>query len=215
MEKIPTLSVMLFAIHLSDGLLHDWMAVLATIGAVAMVLMSAQRLSDDEISRIGVFTAAVFVSSQLHFKFFGTSVHLLLNAVTGVVLGRRAVIAIGTAVMLQALLFAHGGVSTWGVNTLTMSLPAILAGIQFQRAIRRWPNRVALLGMLLGLFASALTVALACTVLYFGGISTLATIGVILLVHLPVIGVEAAITMSLVHYLGRVKPEWLGLTPLV
>jgi ABC-type Co2+ transport system permease subunit len=41
------------------------------------------------------------------------------------------------------------------------------------------------------------------------GISSLTVVGFVLLAHLPVIALEGAITASLVHYLCRVKPEWL------
>lgn len=202
-------SASLFAVHLSDGVLSPWGWAPADVAAVGLLIVSSLRLKEAEIPRLGVFTAAVFVASQIHVPVGGTSVHLLLNAVAGIVLGWRAPIAIAVAVLLQALLFAHGGLTTWGVNTLTMAWPGVLAGLAFRWAFPRWPKRVFGLGLFIGIAAASLTVITACTILYFAGIASWAVVAVVLLAHLPVIGLEGIITASLVHYLSRVKPEWL------
>jgi cobalt/nickel transport system permease protein len=199
----------LFAVHLSDGVLEPIAWGPATVLAALLVVVESTKLNDNEIPRLGVFTAAVFVASQIHIPVAGSSVHLLLNGIAGIVLGWRSFIAIAVAVLLQALLFAHGGLTTWGVNTLTMALPAILAGLVFRRAYQRWPTRAFGLGFFIGCATASLTVHAACAILYFGGISSLSAVGVVLMAHLPVIALEGVITASLVHYLSRVKPEWL------
>jgi ABC-type Co2+ transport system permease subunit len=60
-----------------------------------------------------------------------TSVHLLLNGMMGVVLGRRAAVAIPVGVFLQAVLLQHGGYGTMGVNCCVMTLPALVAWQMF------------------------------------------------------------------------------------
>jgi ABC-type Co2+ transport system permease subunit len=47
----------------------------------------------------------------------------------GVVLGRRAGLAIAVGVLLQTLLFNHGGLTTLGINVIVLAVPALLAGL--------------------------------------------------------------------------------------
>ena len=62
-------------------------------------------------------TAAFFVASLIHVSIGPTSVHLLLNGLLGVIVGRRAPLAVLLGLTLQAVLFGHGGFTTIGVNT--------------------------------------------------------------------------------------------------
>ena len=94
----------LLAVHLSDGALTTaWWA--SGFGGLAVLLAVAMwKVREDEIPRIGVFTAAFFVASSIHLPLMVTSVHLILNGLVGVVLGRRAplVISIGLYIYLSA-----------------------------------------------------------------------------------------------------------------
>src|SRR5262249_24058426 len=57
-----------------------------------------------------------------------TSVHLILNGLVGVVLGRRAPLAVAVGLTLQYLLLSHGGLTTLGINTCIVALPALAGG---------------------------------------------------------------------------------------
>ena len=143
-----------FAVHLSDGLLTwPWLAGGFALLA-ALLALGSLRLTDRDIPRIGVLAAAFFVSSQAHFDLGGTSVHLLLNGLLGVVLRHRAPLAITVGLFLQALLFGHGGWVTLGVNGCTMAIPAVLAGFLFP-LLRASPLRTSRVGRSAGVFAVA------------------------------------------------------------
>src|SRR6516162_7120099 len=105
-----------FAVHISDGVLTTpWLAV-GFGGLALLLLIGCRRVRDEEIPRIALLTAAFFVASLIHLRVGPTTVHLLLNGLVGVVLGRRAGLAIPVGLLLQALLFQHGGITTLGVN---------------------------------------------------------------------------------------------------
>jgi cobalt/nickel transport system permease protein len=97
--------------------------------AAGLVAVASWRIGETEIPRIGVLTAAFFVGSQIHLPLGGVSAHLLLNGLLGVVLGLRAGLAIAVGLLLQALLFGHGGVTALGVNIAVYAPPAMLAGL--------------------------------------------------------------------------------------
>jgi ABC-type Co2+ transport system permease subunit len=107
-----------------------WLA-LGFLAAFLLAGLAAWRVRDEEIPRLALLTAAFFVASSLHLKIGPTSVHLLLNGLVGVLLGRRAPLAILVGVTLQAALIPHGGFSTIGVNTCTQAIPALFVGWLF------------------------------------------------------------------------------------
>jgi cobalt/nickel transport system permease protein len=123
----PPLAFALWAVHISDGVLSwPWLAGgFAVAGALAV--LGAWRIQDEEIPQVALLTAAFFVASLVHVRVGPTSVHLLLNGLVGVVLGRRAALAIPLGLFLQAALIGHGGFTTLGVNSCILVLPALLA----------------------------------------------------------------------------------------
>ena len=205
----------MFAVHIADGLLSTAWLLEGAIVAGLLVGVGLRRVPDDEIPRIGLLTGALFVASQLHLPVGVGSVHLLLNAVAGILLGRFVGIALLVALAFQAFLFGHGGLTTLGVNVAVMGLPAILAFGLFaylRRFIRRSPRLALPSGAGIGFVTSSLTVAINGSMIWFGlenggRESAMAA----MLLHLPVIAVETAGTGVIVAYLAKVKPEWLKL----
>src|SRR5438132_11685586 len=123
--------MMLWAVHISDGVLAGpWLAGGFVVAALLAVL-GAWRIRDEEIPQVALLTAAFFVASLIHVRVGPTSVHLLLNGLVGVVLGWRAGLAIPVGLFLQAALLGHGGMTTIGVNSCVMVLPALLASYLF------------------------------------------------------------------------------------
>jgi cobalt/nickel transport system permease protein len=118
----------LLAVHIADTVLtRPWEAA-GFAGAAALAALGAWRVRDEEIPRIALLTAAFFVASQVHIRVGPTSVHLLLNGLVGVVLGRRAGLAVLVGLTLQAILFQHGGYYALGINCCVMAVPALAAG---------------------------------------------------------------------------------------
>lgn len=122
----------LWAVHLPDNVLTwPWSAGGFAVAAV-LALLGAWRIRDEEIPQVGLMTAVFFVASLIHVPVpVGPKAHLLLNGLLGVILGRRAALAIPVALFLQAALFGHGGFTSLGVNSCVMALPALLAWLLF------------------------------------------------------------------------------------
>jgi cobalt/nickel transport system permease protein len=128
----------LFAVHISDGVLGPaWLAGGFAI-TVCLLVAALWRVRDQEIPQIALLTAAFFVVSSIHLKIGPTSCHLLLNGLVGIVLGRRAILAIVLALALQCVLLAHGGLTALGVNCCVLGLPALVAWGAFH-ALRTAP----------------------------------------------------------------------------
>ncbi len=179
---------MVLAVHLADGAVTPaWLAG-GWVVAGALVGLFARRIPDAAVPRVGLVTAAVFVASQLHVQLGPVSVHLLLNGLAGVLLGRTAVAAIAVALGLQLLLFGHGGLTTLGLNVAIYALPALVW-------VRMKPRTVAG-GAAVGGLTAAASVALNAGCLLLGGSEGIdrRVVGLVVLAHLPVIVVEAVVT---------------------
>lgn len=131
---------MLWAVHISDGILQApwWLGGYAA--AAALLLLSAWRVRDEEVPRIALLTAAFFVASLIHVRVGYTSVHLLMNGLVGIVLGPRAALALFVGLFLQYWLMPlpHGGMQTLGVNTCVLAIPALAVWLLF-RASQKLP----------------------------------------------------------------------------
>jgi cobalt/nickel transport system permease protein len=125
----------LWAVHISADVLSRPTIALGFAGMAVLIAIGLWRISDEEIPRIALLTAAFFIASSIHLPVGPTSVHLLMNGLVGVVLGRRAAVAIPIGLLLQAWLLGHGALSTWGVNSCVATVPALAAGPAFRLLI--------------------------------------------------------------------------------
>ncbi len=196
--------------HLSDGILDPAVWGGGFVAAAGLTAWGAAGLREEETPRVAVFTAAFFCASLLHFKVPPTSVHLLFHGLLGVVLGRRALLAIPIGLALQAALLGHGGMTTLGVNTTLFGLSA-LAGSGLYRALGGSACRRPFAA---GAVSAALAVLVAGTllaaVLWSLGEGFKVVAQYALLAHLPVLAVEAVVTGFTVEFLRRVQPALLA-----
>jgi cobalt/nickel transport system permease protein len=197
-------------VHLSDGILPAPLLGGGFAAAGALAWWGARSLRDEELPRIAVFTGAFFCASLLHFKVPPTSVHLLLAGLLGVVLGRRALLALPVGLGLQAALLGHGGLTTLGVNATMFGVAASVAGWLFRRLSRdgRW-RPFACGALAAGVSVLCAGVLLTLVLASLGeGFSVVAQYA--LLAHLPVLAIEAVVTGFTVEFLRKVQP---GLLP--
>jgi cobalt/nickel transport system permease protein len=179
------------------------------IAGAALCAWSAVKMRDDEIPRTAVFTAVFFLASLIHFKIAVTSVHLLMNGLVGIVLGRRCCLAISIGLFLQAALFGHGGFSVLGVNICLFTIPALCAWQLFE-SMKGFSSRYAfLIGGLCGSFAVFLSGILFMLILQTVGESFWAIARIALLAHIPIMIIEGIVTGFTVDFLTRVQPVLL------
>lgn len=123
--------------HLSEGVLPLAWALVNTAAVVPFVAKGARdikRRAEDEPAikpMMGLMGAAVFVISALPIPvpIAGTSAHPTGVGMAAIFLKPFPTVAItGVVLLFQALLMAHGGVSTWGANTLNMGVIGAFTG---------------------------------------------------------------------------------------
>lgn len=196
--------------HISEGVLSAPVLISGALVAAGGVGIGLKTMSNDKIPEVGVLSAAFFVASLIHVPLGPTSVHLILNGLVGLLLGWAAFPAILVGLVFQAILFQFGGITTLGVNTVTMALPSVTGYYLFGTAVRSKNQKVALTGAFFcgafGVLGAAILVAFA---LFWTGRSFLEVGKMIIYAHVPVMVIEGLLAMFCVAFLRKVKPELL------
>ena len=201
--------------HIPDGVLSGSAAGIGVLAAGAAVaaagtVVGLRRMDYERVPQVALLSAAFFVASCIRVPVGLTSAHLVLNGLTGLILGWAAFPAILIALFLQAVLFGFGGFTTLGVNAVTMALPAVVGYGLYHRAVHSRYDAVAVsCGFAAGVTAFALSVLLFSLSLMAAGAAFKTPAQGLFLLHLPLALVEGTVTASVVVLLRKVRPELL------
>jgi cobalt/nickel transport system permease protein len=197
--------------HIAEGVLSAPVLIGGAAVAIAGTAVGIQKIEYQDMPKVAVLSSAFFVASLVHVPVGPASAHLILNGLAGVILGWAAFPALLIALFLQAILFQFGGLTTLGVNTATMAVPAILCFLVFSRLVRAGNKGLNFAGGFLagftGILISGLLVAAA---LFSSGDAFVPVAKMVVVVHLPVMIIEGIMTGFVVLFLKRVQPELLG-----
>ena len=200
--------------HISEGVIATPVLAGSAALAAAGLAVGLRRLRPDQTVAAAMVAAVFFLASLVHVPLGPANAHLTLNGLVGLVLGWGAVPAIFVALSLQALLFQFGGATALGVNTLIMAAPAVLCALVCRPLLASPHPKIVSLGAFctgfcaLGLSACIMAACLALSGEAFLPLAWLALIG-----HLPLMLVEGLISLAVVNFLHKVKPEVLSCAP--
>jgi len=202
--------------HIPDGFLSIIICVTMYVISMGFLIWSWKKTknvySSSVTPMLAVSSAFVFAAQMINFPIMlGTSGHLVGGTFLAVILGPYAAMFSMTIVlMMQALIFADGGLSTFGANVFNM---AVIGGLSYfiVKLLTRKSNSngrfflsvfaASWISMLLGALACGLQLGFSPLFSEAGGV--LATVPSILLWHI-VIGLgEAVITATLLTQLKR------------
>lgn len=199
--------------HISEGVLSAPVLITGAALTVAGVAVGLKKMDNERIPQVAVLTSAFFVASLIRIPLGPSAVHLVLNGLLGLVLGWAAFPAILVGLLLQALIFQFGGLTTLGVNTFIMAAPAILCYHLFARSVALRHSSVAMaLGFACGFVAVFLSALLLALSLIFTGESFLQAAKILVVAHLPVMVLEGLVAAFCLAFLMKVKPEIMGAT---
>jgi len=199
-------------VHISDGVLDPWLWESGWVITVVILAYALSKMKTEDVPKLSVITAAVFVASLIHMQVGPTSVHFILNGFAGVMLGILAFPCIFVALVLQCFLFGHGGVTTIGTNTVNMGVPALIAYLIFKTGTKldirpETKNKVTLFGAIAGGLGVAIALLFLATELITTGEEFYETTVLVVTAHLPIIAIEAIFTGVLAGFIATVKPE--------
>ena len=206
--------------HIPDGFIDAPTSLTAgavSAGGLAVCLRrSAEVLEERQAPMAGLVAAFIFAVQMLNFPVAGgTSGHLLGGLLAAVLVGPYlGALCVSVVLVVQALLFADGGLSALGLNVLNMALVGAFAGYGlFLLARRLLPATRGGIAAASGVaaLASVMLASLVFTAEYAlggtGGASLGRVAGTMLGVHF-LIGIgEALITALTVSTVLAVRPD--------
>ncbi len=198
--------------HIPDGILSAPVLIGGAVIALGGIALGLKHLDDATIPKAAILSAAFFAGSLIAVPVGPSSVHLLLSGLMGLMLGWAAFPAVAVALLLQALLFGFGGLTTLGVNVVNMAVPGVLVAMAFGPAVRKtdsagWRSVLAALVGALAVIGTGAMVALA---LWLSSSDYTPVASVLLATYLPLAIGEAFVTAAVVGFLARVKPQALS-----
>ena len=206
--------------HVPDGFINAatsaGAAVVAGGGLATALRMGSAKLREKQIPFAGLAAAAIFALQMLNFPVAaGTSGHLLGGALAAILLGpSMGVVVVSVVVIMQALLFADGGVTALGVNVLNMAIiTAVVAWPVFRGLVRILPKSTgsAIGAAAISAWASVVASSIGFTFLYAiggqGGADIGTVFGAMVGVH-ALIGIgEGLITATAVGAVLAARPD--------
>ena len=120
--------------HVPDGFLDAPTSVVTgavAVAGVGLALRGARRELDDRTAPLaGLVATFVFATQMLNFPVgAGTSGHLMGGALAAVLVGPwTAVLCVSVVLIVQALLFADGGITALGTNITLIGLVTVAVG---------------------------------------------------------------------------------------
>ena len=197
--------------HIVDGALSMPVVAAGAVLASGGIALGLRGLPLEKVPAAGVLAASFFVASLIHVPVPPTSVHLILNGLAGLVLGWTAFPALFVGLVLQAVFFGFGGLTVMGVNCVVIALPAVMVHYLCRNGLCSANARIAAIwGAIGGGSAVLMTALLVALALALTGDAFLPAAKLVVVTHIPVMALEAAITAAAVFLIRLAKPELFG-----
>ncbi len=211
--------------HIPDGFISPPIAVITFAVTLLFWVICFKKvkgnLDERQVPIMGLLTALFFAAQMMNYPIVGgTTAHLLGGASLGIILGPYAgCISMTIILVLQALLFGDGGLTTLGANVLNMGIigvfiPAFLL-LAFNRVSKgkglfAWIFISAFVGDVLAAISAGTELGLSMPTFQYG----LNVAVPAMAINHSVIGViEGVVTAVLIASLLKLRPDVLSKSP--
>jgi len=133
--------------HIPDGFVDAGTSagagVVAAAGVAVCLKKAADAMQEKQVAMAGLVSAFIFAVQMLNFPVLpGVSGHLLGGALAAMLVGPWVgALCVTVVLVVQALLFADGGLSALGLNVVNMALVGAFGGYAVFLLVRRLAGR--------------------------------------------------------------------------
>jgi len=202
-------------LHIPDGWLTLSVSLFSwclTSLALSFALSRVKKENIEKITTIGAISAVIFVAQMLNFPIVGgTTGHLLGGALAVFVIGLSgALIAMFTVLLVQAAVFADGGILALGANFLNMGIIGSLVAYSIKKSTNKLlpQNKLTFFGsaVVAGFASVVIASAFAAVELSLSWSTTLELSLPLILGYHSLIGIgEGILTLAILLYLKSVE----------
>jgi cobalt/nickel transport system permease protein len=212
-------------IHLEDGsftlfwVVVWWLIALLIVGGALWYLRRRAHKDPAKITIAAFVTAAAFVVFQINIPLFG-GVHLSLTPLIGILTGPVIGPLVVLVVNILSAAIGHGGWGLIGANVLVNLSEVLVAYLAFRGLARIIPDLFARAGIatFAGLFCGNCVMILIILISGIQGATgtqaqMLTGLSLIAAVNMGMAAIEAVLTGMVVRYIGKIRPDLLGVSP--
>jgi len=199
--------------HIPDGFLDIKTLATTNLISISFLFYVSRRISKlilpERIPLMGIASAFVFTIQLIAFPVIGgTSVHLLGSVLISVLLGPGSgFLIISSALILQSILFQHGGLISLGANIFNIGIIGCFLGYLIYRI---YPSKIlaaisSFLTTIIGAFFCVIELYISQRIDFKVGLVAM------LLSHLIIGIIEGAMTFLVLLAIERIRPDLLNL----
>jgi len=201
--------------HIPDAFIPIWQGAIYWIIALVFIALALRwarsEMSEEKIPLIAVLAAGIFALQSFNLPVsFGTSGHLVGGALAAIILGSpfAAVFILTLVLIVQAVLFGDGGITTMGANIINMGVIGGFVGFYSFKGLMATTKNVNISGFAAAWLA-CLIPALACAVeMYFAGTFPLTEGLVAMGLYHALIGIiEGFVTVVAIRLIVAARPD--------
>ena len=203
--------------HIPDGFIPISQCIIYYVILIIALYFSVKwartNLDEKHIPLMAVLAAGIFAIMSMNMPIpFGTSGHMVGGALVAIVfLAPEASVLVFTVVLLvQALIFGDGGITTLGANVLNMAIIGGFVGLYTFKGLQKPIGKYAAAGV--GAWLATVLAALACAIeMGIAGTFPM-NIGIpsMLLYHVFIGIIEAVLTVIVLIALDKFRPDLLA-----
>lgn len=224
-SSLLLLSQKVFAMHISEGLLPLKWAGLWYLIALPFLIRGVIDIKKREMLvpsfkiLLSMISAVVFIISCMPVPVptAGTCSHPCGTGISGILLGPvMSIFASSIALLIQALFLAHGGITTWGANIVSMGIVGSFAGYFVFKILRKFKVSLFVSGFIAGMLADWLvytTTSFELALAFHGEKSFLSLFAALLIAFVPTqlpLGIfEGCLTGGMLVFIARQRPDIL------
>ena len=201
--------------HIPDAFIPIWQGAIYWIIALVFIALALRwarnEMSEEKIPLIAVLAAGIFALQSFNLPVsMGTSGHLVGGALAAIILGSpfAAVFILTLVLIVQAVLFGDGGITTLGANIINMGVIGGFVGFYTFKGLMAATNNVNIAAFIAAWLACVIP-ALACAVeMFFAGTFPLNEGLVAMGLYHALIGViEGFVTVVAIRLIVAARPD--------
>jgi cobalt/nickel transport system permease protein len=204
--------------HIPDVFIPLWQSGIYWIIALVFIGLSVKwaqkEMNEDKIPIIAVLAAGIFAIQSFNLPIaMGTSGHLVGGALAAIILGSpfAAIFILTLVLIVQALLFGDGGITTMGANILNMGVIGGFVGYYSYHSLIALVKNPYISAVVAAWLACVISALVCAVMMYLAGTFPLVPGLMAMGIYHAVIGViEGIITAVILYLLASSRPDLIA-----